>query len=140
MQAWLVVICDDYNYSPATKGKMSTTPAWVDFVVVIGLCLFLWRLLQALRRITANMRKKSQERIDLAIQTRKKISDPFRNTNGYGYDYCMVFKVIPMSQKLSEKQKEFSLKNIINKLADAGIQTKMFYSVQNDEVLYFQTV
>ena len=113
---------------------MSETPAWVDFVVVIGLCLFLYRLLLALRRITANMRKKCQERIDLALKNRKNISDPFRNTNGYGYDYCMVFKVIPMTQTLSEKQKIFSLKNIINKLADAGIQTKMFYSVQNDEV------
>ena len=113
---------------------MSTTPAWVDFVVVVGLCIFLWRLLQLLKRITANMRKKTEERIELAIQTRHNISDPFRNTNGYGYDYCMVFKVIPVSEKLSEKQKEFSLKNIINRLADAGIQTKMFYSVQNDEV------
>lgn len=111
------------------------TAAWIDFVVVVGLCLLFWRILRALKRMSEARRKKMEERIEMAIQMRKKISDPFRNTNGFGWDYCMVFKVIPASDKLTKEQEEFSLKKILNRLADAGVQTKMFYSVQNDEVI-----
>jgi len=75
-----------------------------------------------------------EERIKVALKQRKSVSDPFRNTNGYGWDYCMVFKVQPIETTLSEEQKKFSLKSLLNKMADAGLQTKLFYSVQHDEV------
>jgi anoctamin-10/anoctamin-7 len=75
-----------------------------------------------------------EAKIERAIEMRRKIADPFRTTNGYSWDYCMVFKVIPTDVKLKQPQKDFSMKVILNRMADAGIQTKMFFSVQNDEV------
>jgi len=112
-----------------------TAAAWIDFVVVVGLCLILWWLLKFLRRLSEKWRKEMEERIDVALKQRKRVVDPFRNTNGYGWDYCMVFKVLPIEMALSEEQKKFSLKSLLNKMADAGLQTKLFYSVQHDEVI-----
>jgi hypothetical protein len=49
----------------------------------------------------------------------------------------MVFKVYKAGDKLTEKQSDpnLSLKGIINTLAEAGLQTKLFYSVQVRELI-----
>lgn len=43
-----------------------------------------------------------------------------------------IFKVLKASDKLSEKQKdpELSVKGIVDRLSEAGLQTKLYYSVQ----------
>ena len=71
-------------------------------------------------------------RISKALEIRKAHKDPFRSENGYSWDYVMVFKVYKKSQKLSKKQQDpsASLKGIVDALAEAGLQTKLFYSVQ----------
>jgi len=86
-----------------------------------------------------------RRRITKALELRKKSKDPFRNVNGYSWDYVMVFKVkstdtiedvsqCSMSPKQLNEAKKFSLKGLLNRIADAGLEAKLFYSVQRDEV------
>jgi hypothetical protein len=110
------------------------TPAWVDFVVVFGLCLMLFGLLRIVQGISNRWKAGMKKRIDDALEKRKAVKDNFRIVNGYSWDYVMVFKILKADVKLSDKQKEFSLKYILNRLSASGLQTKLFYSAQNDEV------
>lgn len=113
---------------------MSSYPGWVDFVVVVFLAIFLCYLVRVLRRISDNWKKMMKERIDAAMKLRKRVKDPFRNTYGYSWDYCMVFSITPSKTKLKPVQEKNSLKMIIGRLTDAGLQIKLFYSVQRDEI------
>jgi hypothetical protein len=116
------------------RRRLAIMPSYVDIVVILGLCLCMMYLLRVLRKLSDAWKKMMKDRVDKAIQQRNEVKDPFRTVNGYSYDYCMVFKVHGVDEKLSAIQKEKSLKFILHKLADAGLTTKMFYSVQNDEV------
>jgi anoctamin-10/anoctamin-7 len=75
-------------------------------------------------------------RISKAIALRKQANDPFRNLNGYSWDYVMVFKVYKSTEKLTLKQSDstLSIKGIVERLSQSGLETKLFFSVQNDEV------
>lgn len=55
-----------------------------------------------------------------------------RSQNGYSWDYVFIFKVYKASEKLSEKQKDptCTIKGILDRLSEAGLQTKLYYSVQ----------
>lgn len=85
-------------------------------------------------RISNNWRLMMKARIAAALAKRKEVKDPFRSQNGYSWDYCMVFKVRDISERVKPVQQKKSLKFIINSLAESGLQTKLFYSVQKDEV------
>lgn len=84
------------------------------------------------------------DRIATALEERKKVKDKFRAENGYSWDYVMVFKVWKKSEtktslqflntEKQKKQKKYSLKNVVDLLSSASLQTKLFYSSQNDEV------
>lgn len=110
------------------------TPGFVDFVVVVGLCMILFYMLRLLQRISDNWKAAMKARIKAAMEKRKLVKDPFRSTYGYSWDYVMVFCVQPTKVKLSAIQNENSLKFILGRLTDAGLQNKLFYSVQRDEV------
>ena len=83
-----------------------------------------------------------KKRIDDALEKRKLYNDPFRADNGYSWDYVMVFKVFKPEKgytvgatfvagdKMTDIQKKRNLKFVIDRLAEAGLQTKLFYSVQ----------
>jgi hypothetical protein len=116
------------------RRRLQNSPSFVDLVVVIGLAIILFYMLRVLRTISDNWKLMMKKRIDMALAKRDAVKDPFRATNGYSWDYVMVFRVTPAEEKMSKKQKEHSLKFIINRLADAGLQTKIFYSVQHDEL------
>jgi hypothetical protein len=116
------------------RRRLQNSPSYVDFVVVMGLGIILFYLLRVLQRISNSWREMMHHRIELALEKRKLVKDPFRNTNGYSWDYVMVFQVKPIEMKMSKIQEERSLKFIIGRLADAGLQTKLFYSVQHDEI------
>ncbi len=129
----------DSNNMSHGRRLQQDAPAWVTFVVVMGLGAILWWLLRLLRTISDNWKRMMKERIENALKMRKMVNDPFRNTNGYSWDYVMVFQVYDgekqiAKKKLSTEQEKFSLRFIIDSLAEAGLQTKMFYSVQRDEV------
>lgn len=123
----------DMELTPHRRLQQSG-PSWVTFVVIIGLGLIMWRLLRILQAVSETWKKKMKERIDKAMAARKDFKDTFRNTNGYSWDYCMVFNVHDADVKLTPKQEKFSLRYVINRLAEAGLQTKTFYSTQRDEV------
>lgn len=81
-------------------------------------------------------------RIDKVINARKNVKDPFRTLNNYSWDYIVVFKIKPKDNNNNnndndiniEDKKKNSLKSILNRLSNAGLQTKLFYSCQHDEV------
>ena len=99
-----------------------------------------------------------QDRVRKALQNRKNVKDTFRTENGYSWDYVMIFNIYKNDQKLSKMQERsafpsffvikfvsscicllvtrHSMKNILNDLADGGLQTKLFYSAK---VSYFLT-
>lgn len=122
------------NKPEESHRRLLSTPGWVDFVVIVGLLGVFYYLLRVLRRLTDQWKQMMQERIDKALAKRKLVVDPFRNTYGYSWDFAFIFRVYDASVGQTEAQKEFSLKKIINLLADSGLETKNYYSVQRDEV------
>lgn len=110
------------------------TPAWADFIAVVGLCWLFCLIVRYMRRVSNRWHEWMKQRIEKALKMRKTVRDPFRSTNGYSWDYVFVFKVHPVSEKLTAVQEEKSLKFVLHRLSDAGLQTKMFFSVQSDEI------
>lgn len=121
-------------YGEDHRRLQSSGPSFVDFVVLVGLMGILYYMLKIMKQFSDNWKKMMKERIEKAEQARKAVKDTFRNTYGYSWDYCMVFNVHDAQDKLKPVQEEFSLKYVINRLAEGGLQTKLFYSVQNDEI------
>mmetsp|Transcript_13981 Transcript_13981/g.20923 ORF Transcript_13981/g.20923 Transcript_13981/m.20923 type:complete len:715 (-) Transcript_13981:269-2413(-) len=111
-----------------------STPSWVDFIVILTLCLIMFYLLRVLMNMSKAWTKKMMKRIKDAMKERAMMSDNFRALNGYSWDYVLVFKVFKKGDKLSPKQKEFTFKKILSAFADGGLETKVFYSAQADEV------
>jgi hypothetical protein len=114
--------------------RLQSSPSFVDFVVVLGLSLVLYYMLRLMKTFSDNWKAMMKKRIDEALEKRKSVRDPFRNTYGYSWDYVMVAKVHLAEDKLKDVQKKYSIKYILNRLAEGGLQTKLFYSAQNDEL------
>ncbi|DAZ96612.1 TPA: hypothetical protein N0F65_000178 [Lagenidium giganteum] len=69
-----------------------------------------------------------------AKDVRLQLDESFERDNGYSYDYVLVFKVHEENKELSEEQKKYSMRTILQSLARGGIETKMFYSTDRDLV------
>jgi anoctamin-10/anoctamin-7 len=69
-----------------------------------------------------------------AREVRIHLDESFEQDNGFSYDYVMVFKVHDENTELSQLQKEFSMRTILQRLAKGGVETKMFYSVDREHV------
>src|SRR5688572_8504255 len=106
----------------ANHRRLQSAPSFVDFVVVFGLAFILYLMLKVLMRISNNWRLKMKARITAALEKRKLVKDPFRKSNGYSWDYCMVFPVRDVNDKQTEAQQKKSLKFIINSMAESGLQ------------------
>ncbi|EQC34253.1 hypothetical protein SDRG_08455 [Saprolegnia diclina VS20] len=61
-------------------------------------------------------------------------SDVFEQKHGYSYDYVFVFKVHDQDATLSAAQTTHSMRVILQRLASAGLETKLFYSTKRDLV------
>lgn len=114
----------------------STMPSWANFLAVFLLCLGLYYLMRFLFYIAYFWQRKAEERMEEALKLRDRVVDKFREENGYSWDFVIVFKVTTYASnaKESDMKSEFSMRNIVLKLADAGLHTKIFYSSQHDEV------
>lgn len=112
----------------------STTPAWSDFLVIVGLCAILMALLYFLLKMSAQWQRAMAERIRVAKEKRRVKNDNFREENGYSWDIVFVFEVYKENDRLTAAQSKYSLKRLLRELADGGLQTRLFYSVQADEV------
>ena len=111
-----------------------------DFVTIFVISLVLYLLLKLLQRISEKWKVMMKARVQKVIDARKLVKDQFRTLNGYSWDFIIVFKVKPKENKIDnndvkiEEKKKNSLKSILNRLSNAGLQTKLFYSCQHDEV------
>eukprot|EP00605_Chrysophyceae_sp_TOSAG23-4_P000484 GSChrysophyteH1.ASY1.ANO1.543.1 assembled CDS len=111
-------------------------PYWVDFLVIVFLICGMYYMLRWLFQIAYYWQRKAEIRMEEALALRAAIKDNFRNENGYSWDYVFVFKVTKYTggEEESKLKTENSMRNIVLKLASAGLQTKLFYSAQHDEV------
>lgn len=110
------------------------SPAWLDFLVIALMCLVLFLFLFMLLKMSQKFAKMMEERVRVAIEKRRNIRDNFRTENGYSWDCCFVFKVYLNSEDVTAAQSKYSLKRVLHELADGGLETRLFYSVQADEV------
>jgi hypothetical protein len=61
------------------------------------------------------------------------ISDvDFYKDNGYKWDYCLVFSIKEQTEEATQFQKEWSMQKICQRLVNAGLEIKMFYSSNKD--------
>jgi anoctamin-10/anoctamin-7 len=58
----------------------------------------------------------------------------FVKTNGYGYDIVMIFPVHEEEDVLSNEQQKWSMKKICERFAKVGLQLKLYYSVDREEI------
>jgi hypothetical protein len=115
------------------EGKSAS--AVLDIVVIAGLAGGLLILLGMLLKYVSRQDEKVQAEIS---DMRSRIIDKpgaFRAVNHYNWDYVMVFGIrYEDDHQFSAYQKKFSVKEILNRLAAGGMETRMYYSVQRDEV------
>lgn len=69
-----------------------------------------------------------------AKDVRVQLDEAFERENGFSFDYVLVFKVHDENAELSARQKEFSMRSVLQRLARGGIETKMFYSTDREHV------
>ncbi|KAE9032178.1 hypothetical protein PR003_g10888 [Phytophthora rubi] len=69
-----------------------------------------------------------------AKDVRLQLDEEFERENGYSFDYVLVFQVHDEASELSDQQKKFSMRTILQHLARGGIETKMFYSADRGQV------
>ena len=93
------------------------------YIAIVGFFLiFLYYLIELAHE---NVKK------DIALQK----NDDFMKVNGYSYDLVLVFHVYAEDDKnFSPFQIQFSLRNVINLLNEAQLETSFFYSCQMDEI------
>ena len=62
--------------------------------------------------------------------------DVFLKEHGYSWDYVFVFVVYDEDEKvnMTQIQRDFTMKNIIDRIECAGLETRCFYSIQRDEI------
>lgn len=109
-------------------------PAYADFMIIFGICLIFYALLRILTSISNKWKEMMMRRIAVALAKRKAIKDDFRARNGYSWDYVCIFKVFDSDEIISKVQNKFSMKYILTQIADAGLETKLFYSAMKKQV------
>lgn len=60
--------------------------------------------------------------------------DDFYKKYGYTYEYVFVFPVFDESEKADDKERQFSVNNVYQRLKNAQLDVRCFYSCQRDEV------
>lgn len=115
---------------------MDRPSIWATVGAIAGVILLLAFLLRLLYWINSMQYDAMTKKIDVIDANRASNPDPFRMTNHYSYDWCLVFKVHTedAKAKLNEYQKEFSMEVVVARLTKAGFETSLFYSAQADEV------
>lgn len=131
--------------APSTSAQ---TPAYVDFTIIVILLVFMTVTLYFLIKLGESWKKKEQAYIDrVESEKDKRAADAFEFTNGYSWDFVIVFKyilgkdigaeiaIISIKKALDEQKKSNNaLFPVAWRLHQAGIESRAFYSIQNDEV------
>jgi hypothetical protein len=119
---------------PTLAPSVAPQPGWLDFVLMVSIAIFMCFVFFGLLRLSKRWTERMMNRIKEAETKRKNNRDSFRIENGYSWDCCVVFKVRKTEEVLTALQNENSIKKIVNKLNSAGLETRLFYSCQHDEV------
>mmetsp|Transcript_14786 Transcript_14786/g.24494 ORF Transcript_14786/g.24494 Transcript_14786/m.24494 type:complete len:764 (+) Transcript_14786:92-2383(+) len=114
--------------------EASSSPAWMDFLIIFAMCCILFLFLYLLLKMSIKFQNTMKERVRVAKEKRRNTRDNFRTENGYSWDCALVFKVYLNSEDVSEAQSKYSIKRVLHELADGGLETRLFYSAQADEV------
>ena len=122
------------NFGRRLEDEESGSPAYVDFLIIMLMCGVLFLLLFLLLKMSKQFTSKMNERIRVAKEKRRNTRDNFRTENGYSWDCALVFKVYLNSEDVTEAQSKYSIKRVLHELADGGLETRLFYSAQADEV------
>lgn len=103
--------------------QMATSLVGVGILLVFvaGLMLSLRYLLKVVDEKTKYIKWKPAE-------------TPFRETNGYNFDCVFAMQIYESDEELTVYQEKYSHLTIIKALNNAGLETRMFYSVQQDEL------
>jgi len=118
-----------------TSRRLSnSTGALSDVFVILVVCFIFLGTLKFLLAGSKKMEAVMEERIKTALAMRRNKNDPFRTDNGYSWDYIICFRVYHEDDILTQEQRVHSMKRILGRLSAGGMETRLFYSVQHDEV------
>jgi hypothetical protein len=106
----------------AEKAKSGLQDVFAYIVIFVVFYLFLRKLLQYAKQTIDKVRPLPK-------------LDEFVKRNGYSFDYTFVFCVLDEHRRsFNPEQTKFTMRNIIDRLSNAGLETKYFYSCQRDEL------
>jgi anoctamin-10/anoctamin-7 len=106
---------------------------WISMVVLIGVVGMMYLGIKKVLKQAEEKRKRIQKNLKL-LRKRVIAADEFYKAHLYSWDWVMVFKVAEADEKPTNYQKKHNVKTVVSRLCEAGLQTSMFYSVQQDEV------
>ena len=120
--------------SASTQGAA----AYVDLLAVVILILVMVGLLLLVLCLGYRQRRKEGPRFKEILKKREERNDHFRKENGYSWDSVFVFKV-KRSQVVRRRSSfnsdlKLDLDSIVRMIEAKGLECKLFYSVQYDEV------
>ena len=112
--------------------------AYVDLLAVAMLILVMVGLLLLVLCLGYRQKRKEEPRYKEILRKRQEREDHFRKENGYSWDTVFVFKVKRaqvMRRKSSiNSDQKLDLDQVVRMIEAKGLQCKLFYSVQYDEV------
>lgn len=113
--------------------QLSSSPIWLDVVVIVGLAIALSILLVGIFIVGKRWHRAMLNRIEEAKQKRRS-KDTFRQENGYSWDYVLVFPVRSSDVICNAEQRKFSTKIILDAITEAGLQVRLFYGLDGNKV------
>ena len=104
----------------------STVDGLQDVLVYIGIIALFFLFLKKLLQYAKDAIEKEE------FFTNE--DDDFYKKYGYTYEYVFVFPVYDEDEILEDDKMQFSVNNVYQRLKDAQLDVKCFYSCQRDEV------
>ncbi len=112
-------------------------PVWVVFVTVV-IASFLLVVGSKFVLKMADERRKRIERNIQKLEKKIKDADPeFHKKHGYTWDWVLVFKVAEADDIPTLYQRKHSARTVVSRLTEAGLETLLFYSVQQVRAIHY---
>eukprot|EP01038_Epipyxis_sp_PR26KG_P011021 gene11021-14802_t len=106
--------------------------SWIaTLLVTVALGTMLFFFLYLVILLSRRWKSVLQDRLANAIKKRRNYKDNFREVNGFSWDYFITFKVYDEFEGISEVQAKYGMRTILTRLAAAGLETRLFYSVNH---------
>ena len=112
--------------------------AYVDLVAVVVLILAMAAIMILVLCLGYRQKRKEEPRNKEILKKREERGDPFRKENGYSGDTVFVFKVkrsqVVRRRSSHNSEHKLDLDKVVHAIEAKGLQCKLFYSIQYDEV------